>query len=126
MALSKTATKIIDNVTVAASSYSSESTGVDLSDAVDYAVGYQMTFNASAVNGARIDLFADSSGASSSFSIGSYDDPVDSGDVAADAGHTVNGVIQLNRSPKYVKIKVYNLDTVSITACSIWSIPQTP
>lgn len=126
MALDKTATNILNAVTVAATSYSSASTGVDLSDAVDFAIGYQMTFAAGATLGARIDLFGDPLGATLDFTIGTYADAVDSADVAADAGHTVQGIVQLNRSPKYVKAKVYNLDSVSITACSLWSIPQTP
>lgn len=126
MALSKTATNILDAVTVSASSYSAASSGVDLSDAVDFAIGYQMTFNAAAVNGARIDLFGDPEGATLDFTIGTYADAVDSADIGADAGHQVQGIVQLNRSPKYAKARVFNLDTVSITACSLWSIPQTP
>lgn len=126
MALDKTATNILNAVTVAATSYSSASSGVDLSNAVDFAIGYQMTFAAGSTLGARIDLFGDPEGTALDFTIGSYDDPVDSGDIAADAGHTVKGIIQLNRSPKYVKAKVYNLDSVSITACSLWAIPQKP
>lgn len=129
MALSKSGTKIIDAVTVAATSYSSESTGVDLSNAVDFAIGYTMTFNASASLGARIDVFADPTAASSSFTIGSYDNPLDSADIvptSTQKGHVVSGVVQMNRSAKYVKVKVYNLDGYSITSCSVWSIPQTP
>ncbi len=126
MALNKTPIKILDAVTVSAASYSAASSYVDLSDAVDFAVGYQITFAAGATLGARIDLFADPAGATADFTIGSYDDAVDSGDIAADAGHTVKGVVQLNRSSKYVKIKVYNLDSVAITACYAWAIPQRP
>ena len=126
MALDKTATNILNAVTVAATSYSSASSGVDLSNAVDFAIGYQMTFAAGATLGARVDLFGDPRGATLDFTIGTYADAVDSADVAADAGHTVQGIVQLNRSPKYVKAKVYNLDSVSITACSLWAIPQTP
>lgn len=126
MALNKTATNILNAVTVAATSYSSASSGIDLSDAVDFAIGYKMTFGAGATLGARIDLFGDPEGNTLDFTVGSYADAVDSADIAADAGHTVQGVVQLNRSPKYVKAKVYNLDSVSITACSLWAIPQTP
>lgn len=126
MALDKTATNILNAVTVAAASYSSASSGVDLSNAVDFAIGYQMTFAAGATLGARVDLFGDPEGTTLDFTIGTYADAVDSADVAADAGHTVQGIVQLNRSPKYVKAKVYNLDSVSITACSLWAIPQTP
>lgn len=126
MALNKTATNVLNAVTVAATSYSSASSGIDLSDAVDFAIGYQMTFGAGATLGARIDLFGDPEGNTLDFTVGSYADPVDSADIAADAGHTVQGVVQLNRSPKYVKAKVYNLDSISITACSLWAIPQAP
>ena len=126
MALGKTATLISDAITVSATSYGAASDGVDLSSAVDFVIGYQMTFNASATLGARIDLFADPTGATLDFTIGTYADAVDSADIAADAGHQVQGVIQLNRSAKYVKVKVYNLDAVSITSCSLWAIPQTP
>lgn len=126
MALSKTATNVLDAVTVTASSYSTPSSGIDLSDAVDFAMGYQMIFNQGAVKGARIDLFGDPAGATLDFTIGTYADATDSADIEADAGHQVQGVVQLNRSAKYVKAKVFNLDTVSITSCSLWAIPQKP
>lgn len=126
MALGKTATLISDAITVSATSYGAASSGVDLSSAVDFAIGYQMTFNAAATLGARIDLFGDPTGGTLDFTIGTYADAVDSADIAADGGHQVQGVVQLNRSAKYVKAKVYNLDSVSITSCSLWAIPQTP
>lgn len=126
MALTKTVTKVIDNQTIALSS-SYTSTGVDLSNAVDFAVGYQLTFNASCTLGARIDLFADPDGDSISFTVGTYDDAVDSADIDKDAGHQVNGVVQLNRSAKYVKVRIVNLDTAqSITGASAWTFVQTP
>lgn len=127
MALSKTPTLILDNVTIAANSASAASTGVDLNDAVDFGIGYQMTFNASATKGARIDLFADPAGASVSFTVGTYADACDAGDVQVDAGHQVQGFIQLQRAARYVKAKVVNLDTgQSITGCSLWAIVQKP
>jgi hypothetical protein len=127
MALSKTPTLIMNAVTIAANGVSTESTGVDLNDAVDFGIGYQMTFNASATKGARIDLYADPAGAAQTFSIGTYADPCDSGDVQVDAGHQVQGFIQLQRAARYVKCKVTNLDTgQSITGCSLWSIVQKP
>ena len=127
MALSKTVTPILNSATMAANSSSSASTGVDLSQAVDFGIGYQMTFNASATKGARIDLYADPEGASISFTIGTYADPCDSGDVAVDAGHQVQGFVQMQRAAKYVRAKVTNLDTgQSITGCSLWAIVQTP
>jgi hypothetical protein len=126
MALDKTTTLILDSVTVAANTYSAASSYVDLSTAVDFNISYDLTFGAGAVNGARIDLFCDPTGTTPDFTIGTYDDAIDSGDIAADASHRVKGSIQLNRSPKYVKAKVYNLDSSSITACSLYATPQTP
>jgi hypothetical protein len=127
MALGKTPTLILNAVTVAANSASSESTGVDLGAAVDFGIGYQMTFNASATKGARIDLYADPAGASVSFTVGGYADPCDSGDVQVDAGHQVQGFVQLQRAARFVKAKVVNLDTgQSITACSLWAQVQAP
>jgi hypothetical protein len=127
MALSKTVTQILNGATVAANSSSSASTGVDLSEAVDFGIGYQMTFNGSATKGARIDLFADPEGASVSFTVGSYADACDSGDVAVDAGHQVQGFVQMQRAAKYVRAKVVNLDTgQSITGCSLWAQVQKP
>ncbi len=127
LALGKAPTLILDNVTIAANTASSASTGVDLGAAVDFGIGYQMTFNASATKGARIDLFADQAGASASFTVGTYADACDSGDVQVDSGHQVQGFIQLQRAARYVKAKVVNLDTgQSITACSLWAQVQTP
>lgn len=127
MALGKTPTLILDNVTIAANTASAASTGVDLGDAVDFGIGYQMTFNASATKGARIDLYADPAGASVSFTVGTYADPCDSGDVQVDAGHQVQGFVQLQRAARYVKAKVVNLDTgQSITGCSLWAQVQKP
>ncbi|ALK06158.1 hypothetical protein SAMN02910340_02104 [Methanosarcina thermophila] len=127
MALNKTATQILSGATVAANSSSSASTGVDLSQAVDFGIGYQMTFHASATKGARVELFADPEGASVSFTVGTYADPCDSGDVDVDAGHQVQGFVQMQRAAKFVKAKVRNLDTgQSITGASLWAIVQTP
>jgi hypothetical protein len=127
MALSKTPFLILDNVTIAANSASAASTGVDLNDAVDFGIGYQMTFHASATKGARIDLYADPAGASQNFTIGTYADPCDSGDVQVDAGHQVQGFIQMQRAARYVRARVVNLDTgQAITGCSLWAIVQKP
>ena len=127
MALSKESTIILNGAAIAANSASPESTGVDLNDAVDFGIGYQMTFHASATKGARIDLYADPAGASQSFTIGTYADPCDSGDVQVDAGHQVQGFIQMQRAPKFVRAKVVNLDSSqSLTNCSLWAIVQKP
>jgi hypothetical protein len=127
MALSKESTIILNGAAIAANSASPESTGVDLNDAVDFGIGYQMTFHTSATKGARIDLYADPAGASQSFTIGTYADPCDSGDVQVDAGHQVQGFIQMQRAPKFVRAKVVNLDSSqSLTNCSLWAIVQKP
>lgn len=126
MTLSKTPTLIISNQTVAASGVS-DSTGVDLSQTVDFGIGYQLTFNGSATLGARIDLFADPTGASVTFTIGAHADPCDAGDIALDAGSQVQGFFQMQRAAKYIKARIVNLDTAqSITAASLWSIVQQP
>ena len=127
MALSKTPIIILDNVTVAANSASNPSTGVDLNDAVDFGIGYQMSFNVSATKGARIDLYADPAGASVSFTVGTYANPCDSGDIRVNAGRQVQGFFQMQRAARYVRAKVVNLDTgQSITGCSLWAIVQKP
>lgn len=127
MALNKEVTQIMNNVTVAANTISDPSTGVDLSAAVDFGIGYQMSFSGSATKGARIELFADPKGASISFNVGSYADACDSGDVAVDAGHQVQGFVQLQRAAKYVRARVRNLDPgQSITGVSLWAQVQKP
>lgn len=127
MALSKTPTKVIENVTIIASNKADQATGTDLSSAVNLVVGFTMTFNASATYGARVDLFADPAGASASFTIGTYDVAMDSCDIAVSKGHTVSGSFQMQWSAKYVKVRIVNLDSVySITAASAWVTVQTP
>ncbi len=125
MAITKSATKIIDNQTAAASG-SVDSSGIDMSNAIDLAIGFELTFNASATDGARIELYGDSSGASASFTIGANQEPTDEYDVAVSAGNTVSGVIPMIRSPKYAKVRVVNEDgSYSITGISVWSQIQT-
>lgn len=127
MALGKTITQVITSQTIAASSSYTQATGTDLSSAVDFGVGYTLTFNAAATLGARIDVFADPAGASASFTVGAYDDAADSADVAVDAGHTVSGFVQMMRSAKFVKVRIVNLDTgQSITGASAWVQVQAP
>lgn len=127
MALSKTPTKVIDNQTIPFSNKVDQATGTDLSSAINLVVGYTMTFHASAASGARIDLYADPAGASASFTIGAYDNPLDSGDIAVSAGHTVWGSFQMNWGAKFVKVRIVNLSTSqSITAASAWVTVQTP
>lgn len=127
MALGKTPTNLISSVTVAASAVATSANGVDLSTAVDFIVGFTLTFHGSATQGARIDLFADPAGASVSFAIGSYDLAIDSGDIAVNAGHIVSGSFQMQRAAKFIKVRLVNLDTAqSITAASVWVTVQAP
>lgn len=128
MALDKTPTLILNNVTISSGASSNASSGVDLSEAVDFGIGYQLTFNgsvSSGIVGAQIELYADPSGTAVEFAVGSYADPCDSGDVMSDPGHQVQGFIPMNRAAKYVKAKVKNTSGYSITACSLWAQVQT-
>jgi hypothetical protein len=130
MAISKTAVKVIDNQTVAFSNKVDQATGTDLSSAINLKVGYTLTFNGSATAGARIDLFADPADASANFTIGAYDNALDSEDIlltATNKGHQVSGNIQMNWAAKYVKARLVNLDPAqSITGASVWLTPQVP
>lgn len=127
MALSKTISTILSNGTAAASGNSAASSYVDLSTAVDFGIGYKMTFHGSASLGAIIELYADPTGGTADFTIGTYADPCDAGDVAVDAGHAVEGFIPLNRAAKYTKARVHNNDTgQSITAIYLYAHVQTP
>lgn len=126
MALAKTPTTLLSNVTVSAAGTQTSTSSLDLSSAISLAIGFTMTFNASATSGARIEVFADPTGANTSFSVGSYDDLIDSWDIPVDAGHTVNGAVQLNHSAKYVKVRLKNLDAgYTITAAYLYGIVQT-
>jgi hypothetical protein len=127
MALSKTPTRVIDNQTIGNNNKVDQATGTDLTAAINLKVGYSMTFNASATAGAKVELYADPADASASFSIGTYDVPIDAEDIARSVGHTVNGSVQMNWSAKFVKVRLVNLDpTYSITAASAWITVQTP
>jgi hypothetical protein len=126
MALAKTPQTLISNTTITTSTPAVSALSVDLSGAIDFAIGYTISFSASAISTgyARIELYADPTGANPSFSIGSYDDPVDSYDIQVDAGRTVNGVVQMNRSGKYAKVRVVNSSGQSITGVNIYAIVQ--
>jgi len=124
MALTKIPTTLFDNITISGRVYTSSSESIDLTDAVDLCIGYTMTFDAAADAGATIYLFADPSFSNSSFSVGSYDNEIDKWPIDGNAGHTVSGAVRMDHSAKYVKVKVFNHDTVSITNCSVWVAPQ--
>lgn len=124
MALGKTPTALLSSATVTGNGSTASPNSLDLSGAIDLAVGFSMTFNSSATAGARIELYADPTGSNSAFSIGSNDQPIDSWVVTGSAGNTVNGAVPMNRSGKYVKVKVVNLSAYSITGVSIYGIVQ--
>jgi hypothetical protein len=124
MAITKTPTTLVSNQTVSAGGTYTSGT-IDLTSCIDFAIGYTMAFAGSAALGARVEIFADPTGANSGFSVGTYDDHVDSYDIAVDAGHTVNGLAQFNRSAKYIKIRLTNLSgSVSITGVYLYAIVQ--
>lgn len=125
MALTKNPQTLISNVTIASGSSNTSSGSVDLSGAIDFAIGYTMTFNSSATGGARIELYADPTSANPSFTVGTYDDPFDTADIERDNGHTVSGMVIMNRSAKYVKAKVVNSSGQSLTGVSIYATVQT-
>ena len=127
MTLGKTITAVINNVTIAASGNQVSSTSVDLTQAVDFGIAYSLVFNGSASQGCQIQIFAEELNAGSGFTIGTYDNMIDSCDVPISAGHSVFGFFQCNRTPRYVKIKAVNLDTgQSITGFCAYAVVQTP
>lgn len=127
MALTKPATLLFDNVTLVSREYSDASAGVDLTTAVDLAIGYRLTFNADSNVGITIFMYGDPSGSDINFTVGSYDNPVDQCPVSGSGtskGKTVAGTYRMDHSSKYVKFRVYDHDTVSVTNFSLWIIPQ--
>jgi hypothetical protein len=123
MALSKTSTKILDNKTANASSSTtaSECTAVDLSSAIQMAIDVEMTFNASATLGATVKVYA----SDDNINWDSSTHPYDQFDVAVSAGNAVKVHFAILPAPKYIRVLVTNLDTTySITAISVYSIPQ--
>lgn len=126
MAIATTPTTLINNVTVAASGNQDQATALDVGAGLRLDIGYTMTFNASAAAGARIELYGDPTGANASFSIGTYDNPIDSFEIPVSAGHTVNSVIRLEKAGKYVKARIVNLSSsYSITGASLYGLLQT-
>lgn len=123
--VSTTVSQIISAGTASAGS-STDSTGIDLSSAVGLAIGYSLTFNASATEGATIELYADDEGASQSFTIGTNANALDSHDIAISAGNTVEGVVLMSHIPKYAKARVVNNDsTYDITGVNLYAQVQT-
>jgi len=127
MALTKPPTLLFENITLTGRDYSDASAGVDLTTAVDLAIGYRLTFNADSNVGITVFMYGDPSGSDINFSPGSYDNPVDQCPVSGSGtskGKTVASTYRMDHSAKYVKFRVYNHDTVSATNFSLWIIPQ--
>lgn len=127
MALTKPSTLLYDNITVSGRDYTDISTGVDLTTAVDLAIGYRLTFNADSNVGVTVFMYGDPSGSDINFTAGSYDNPVDQCPISGSGtskGKTVASTYRMDHSSKYVKFRVYNHDTVSVTNLSLWIIPQ--
>lgn len=121
MGLGKTYTKVLDNKTAAASSSTAlaDCTAEDLSAALQCAIEVDMTFNASATQGATIKVFA--SGDGTNFDTVEYATQ----SVSVSAGSSIQVTFPINPAVKYFKVQVTNLDTsYSITGISVWTIVQ--
>jgi len=127
MALTKPATLLFDNITLVGREYSDASAGVDLTTAVDFAIGYRLTFNASSAIGVTVFMFSDPSGSDINFTAAASDNPADQCPISGGGtsqGKTVASTYRMDHSGKYVKFRVYNHDSVSVTNFSLWAIPQ--
>lgn len=123
MALSwGTPTKIIDNVSAAAETETSQSSEVDLESCVGV-VGFsvQTTFNAAATKGAVLNVYPSYDGTNYA------DTPVETAGISAkDLGAASEVHTYFPISCRKMKVTVENLDTVqSITAISVWAHKQT-
>lgn len=125
MSILKPSDLILNNVTVATNNYQETPNGVDLSQAIDLGIGYELTFNAASTAGARIEMYADKSGLLQNFTIGNNSSTIETWNIPVSANQTVDGVLQAPHFPKYAKFRVVNLDTgQTITACSLWAQKQ--
>jgi hypothetical protein len=121
----KTGTQILTQASLAISGVSNPSSVIDLNTALDFGIGYTMTFTAACTAGANILLYGDPTAANNAFSIGAYDNYIDLFYVPFVAGQTVNGVIPMLKMAKYVRAVVVNLDTAKvITNIALYSIVQ--
>ncbi|WP_048065803.1 hypothetical protein [Methanosarcina acetivorans] len=125
MTIGTPVTKIIDNVTLSASS-NQDSDGIDLSSAFGLSIGYELTFDGSATGDVTLEAYSDPDGASSSFSIGANQDYFFRKTIPVDAGNQASNVIPIPPNGKYVKIRFVNADgTYSVTGLSAWSHVKT-
>lgn len=123
MAVAKTVSTILNGVSVTAGG-NVVSQGVDLSAAIDFSLGFVVIFPTGATGNLKFELFGDPTGASQDFTVGTYDDSVDEGEVPYTAAQTVRGVYPMVKAPKYVKVKVTNLGAVDISSVSLYAIIQ--
>lgn len=124
MALGKTPTTLVSNQTITASGTYVSPSSLDLSGAISLEIGFKGTFDASTNAGARVEIFSDVTGANSSFTVGTNDDPVDAMDVSHVSG-TKAKAAQFRCCSKYIKAKVTNLGNKSMTGVYVYAIPQT-
>lgn len=117
-----TPTKVIDAVTAAAETETSQSTEVDLESCVGV-VGFsvQCTFNASATAGAILNVYPSYDGTNYA------DTPVEVALISAkDLGAASEEHVYFPVSCRKMKVAVENLDAAqSITAISVWAHMQT-
>ena len=127
MALTKSVTSLISNVTIVAGGSVVSDDSIDLSEAVDFGIGVKATPNGSATACVTVELIADPRSIDPTFPVNDYFTPVDAGDLDLYAGHVCQGFFPMNRSAKYVKVRVKNNDaTYSVTAVSVYALVQTP
>lgn len=124
MALGKTPTTMVSNQTIAAGQSYISPASLDLSGAISLEVSFKGTFNASTNAGARVEMFSDPTSANASFTVGTLDEPIDAMDILKVSG-TKSKPAQFKCCSKYVKFKVTNLGNQSLTAVSVYALPQT-
>ena len=124
MALGKTPTTLVSNQTITAGGTYVSPSSLDLSGAISLEIGFKGTFDASTNAGARVEIFSDVTGANSFFTVGTNDDPVDAMDVSYVSG-TKAKAAQFICCSKYIKVKVTNLGSKSMTSVYVYAIPQT-
>lgn len=125
MVLSKTPTTMISNQTIIAGGSYTSPASLDLSGAISLEVSFVGTFNAAATAGAKVEMFSDPTSANSNFSVGSKDEPIDAMDIAAAAGYSKSKPAEFKCCSRYVKFKVTNPGTQSITGVYVYALPQT-
>jgi len=125
MTITTPITTIINNQTIAVSSYV-DSDSIDLTSAFGLSIGYEFTFDESATGGVTIEAYSSRDGASQSFSIGANQDWFYRATIPVDAGNQASNVIPIPANGKYVKIRFVNSDgSYAVTGLSAWSHVKT-